>query len=142
MFVEYIYIYIYIYIWTVQPQNSTLKHSETETFHFNWKNKIPTEMELTTLRVKWNLSDQLQFYFLTYFIPNQDLRSFGSCVNPLRQINFYVCCKDVEKKWIYAGFYRVTGWSNWSNEIYQTNCVLFFPDPIKILNYPDLGSIH
>jgi hypothetical protein len=45
MFVEY----IYIYIWTVQPRNGTPKHSETETFHSNWKNKTPTETELTTL---------------------------------------------------------------------------------------------
>jgi hypothetical protein len=39
----------WIYIWTIQPQNGTPKHSETEIFHFNWKNKTSTETELTTL---------------------------------------------------------------------------------------------
>ena len=43
MFVEY------IYIWTGQPRNDMPKHSETETFHSNWKNETPTETELTTL---------------------------------------------------------------------------------------------
>ena len=38
----------WIYIWTVQPRNGTPKHSETETFHSNWKNKTPTGTELTT----------------------------------------------------------------------------------------------
>jgi hypothetical protein len=47
MFVEFIY--VCVCVWTVQPQNGTQKHFETETFHSNWKNKIATEMELTTL---------------------------------------------------------------------------------------------
>jgi hypothetical protein len=62
MFIEYIY--IYIYIWTVQFQNGTAKHFETETFYSNWKNKTPTETELTTL-FKTNLKQTIgvELYF-------------------------------------------------------------------------------
>ena len=49
MFIEY----IYIYIWTVQPWNGTPKHSETETFHSNWKNKT----ELTILDIIKKMSN-------------------------------------------------------------------------------------
>jgi hypothetical protein len=43
-----------------------LKHFETETFHSNWKNETPTEMELTTfididgnvVRGKWKFNLQ------------------------------------------------------------------------------------
>ena len=69
MFVEY--------IWTVQLRNGTLKHSETETFHFNWKNKTFIETELTTLLSSIifsilfiNLSETHQQYTTVLINPN------------------------------------------------------------------------
>jgi len=58
---------IYIYIWIVQLRNGMPKHSDTETFHSNWKNKTPNRNGIDNLVIfRWYF---FQHYKLTTEMP-------------------------------------------------------------------------